>query len=137
MADIISLDSRRLASDQQAEEEQRQRKRQAVRQFFQCAGCLFKCERCGAPIPKESDGCACSGRPPAGTRRLCDDCREEYQDYLFQIEGNRHPRHYWHNAAWLKVWQSWLIYQEAIDRYLKSSEFQKLIREVRQLGLDQ
>ncbi|MBW2180598.1 MAG: hypothetical protein JRG81_09550 [Deltaproteobacteria bacterium] len=36
---------------------------------------------------------------------------------------------YWHNAEWLDSWRKWIDYQASVDRYLKSKEFTKLIKE--------
>jgi hypothetical protein len=136
LADIIPLNSRRLQNHRRNRVQSHQRKILAVQKFFQCASCAFKCERCGSPIQTASEGDGNSDRMPPERYRFCASCQEEYQDYLQQTEGNHSPRHYWHNEEWLKVWHGWLSYHRAIDRYLKSDEFQHLLREIRQLEPD-
>ncbi len=44
-------------------------------------------------------------------------------------EGGQSP-YYWHNQAWMKLWQKWLDYQQALKEYGESPEFLDLVREV-------
>ena len=59
---------------------------------------------------------------------------EEYKDYIARLQGNGNPAYYWHNDVWLDMWQKWIHYQHAIDTYLKSKEFTRLLQELKQGG---
>ena len=39
---------------------------------------------------------------------------------------------YWHNDLWAELWKRWIDYQSAVDSYLKSKEFKKLLVELRE-----
>ena len=123
MADIISLDSKlQLARDKKANLIKK-RKIFAVQKVFQCTQCSFKCEKCGSQIShahhvKENDS-----RSIKVSYRLCESCMEEFNDYIEKIKGKGDSDSYWHNDAWIDVWKTWIDYQNAVDRYLKSKEF--------------
>jgi len=68
--------------------------------------------------------------------RFCESCAEEYIDFIERLKGGGDPDRYWHNDAWLAVWKSWIDYQSSIDNYLKSKEFLKLLREMKQTTPD-
>ena len=135
MADIISIDKKRTEIQTKQSDALRRRKLMAVRKVFQCAHCALKCEKCGTPISEmdESDTEATVDlRVPY---RFCESCALEYLDYIERLKGGDSDC-YWHNDAWLQSWRSWIDYQSAVDRYLNSKEFHKLIEELKQTGLD-
>ncbi|MEJ5357376.1 MAG: hypothetical protein WHT06_01770 [Desulfobacterales bacterium] len=125
MADIISLDDKLESSREKKAGLRRRQKALAVRRAMQCTGCAHKCEKCGAqvePRPATAPG----RRLPY---RFCEACEEEYTDYLERLQGRGDPDCYWHNEAWLDTWRKWIDYQGSLDRYLKSREFVRLLRE--------
>lgn len=130
MSKVISLDEKlKLTAAQQAAALQRQKLR-AVRQLFQCTQCASKCERCGVafstdPVEREDD--------PKIPYHFCASCTDEYLDYIRCLQGKGDSEAYWHNHQWLKVWQTWIEYQGAIDQYLRTKEFRRLMDE---LGAD-
>jgi hypothetical protein len=127
MKKIISLDDKlKLAAEQKATM-QRKRKIMAVRKIFQCTHCASKCERCGTGIGSDEAAHLQNTRIPY---KFCSSCAEEYTDYIAQLQGKGHPQAYWHNHAWLKVWQTWIEYQGATDNYLRSKEFRRLLEEL-------
>jgi len=69
--------------------------------------------------------------------RFCENCLEEYLDYIERLKGRGNPDYYWHNEAWLKVWQGWIGYQNAIDQYMKTRAFTKLLKELQQTRIDE
>lgn len=128
MSKIISLDDKlKLSADQKAAVV-RKRKIMAVRKVFQCTHCASKCERCGTGIGPEPQKYTDSPRVPYN---FCDSCAEEYIDYIDRLQGKGDPEAYWHNHDWLKVWRAWIEYQGTIDQYLRSEEFQNLLKELR------
>jgi hypothetical protein len=127
MNKIISLDEKiRLSTEQKAALE-RKRKIMAVRKVFHCTHCASKCERCGTGIGADNRAHLEDIRVPYN---FCDSCAEEYMDYIAQLQGRGDPQAYWHNHAWMKVWQTWIEYQGAIDNYLRSKEFRRLLEEL-------
>jgi hypothetical protein len=46
-------------------------------------------------------------------------------------QGKERRRLYWHNDAWMKVWSTWIEHQGAVDSYLKSKEFERLLDELK------
>ncbi len=131
MTKIISLDDKlKLSADQRAEVV-RKRKIIAVRKVFQCTHCASKCERCGISLGPENHGLADNPRIPYN---FCDSCSEEYIEYIDRLQGKGDLDTYWYNHAWMKVWQAWIEYQGAIDQYLRSKEFRRLLDELRPEG---
>jgi hypothetical protein len=63
---------------------------------------------------------------------LCQSCHEEYEDYINLLKGKKIVDDYWHNDLWAELWKRWIDYQSAVDSYLKSKEFKKLLVELRE-----
>ncbi len=128
MADIIQFGKK--VEDQKSEREAllRQRKIEALRKIFQCTRCVMKCSKCGAQIEGQDE----SSRF-AAPYAFCKSCHEEYEEYREVVAGGRAPLCYWHNAGWMKVWESWLAHQKSLDEYRQSKEFLQLLDEVEQL----
>lgn len=127
MKKIISLDDKLKQSAKQKAQMERMRKIMAVRKVFHCTHCPSKCERCGTGIGADNRAHLDNTRVPYN---FCDSCAEEYMDYIERLQGKGDPQAYWHNYAWLKVWQTWIEYQGAIDNYLRSKEFRYLLEEL-------
>lgn len=128
MGTIISLDEKlKLTRDQQAAAIRR-RKLMAVRKVFRCTHCIAKCEKCGIHISADN-------RPELPAFRVpytfCDSCAEEYVDYIDALKGKADSTLYWQNEAWMEVWATWIAHQGAIDSYLKSKEFERLLDELK------
>jgi hypothetical protein len=100
----------------------------AVRKIFRCTHCVSKCEKCGVQIRVEN-------RPELPEFRVpysfCDSCSEEYIEYIETLKGQKNESLYWHNDAWMKVWATWIEHQGAVDSYLKSKEFERLLDELK------
>ncbi len=131
MADIISFDGKVEINREKKAIIRRRRKALAVRRVFQCAGCSFKCEKCGTQIePKTA-----VGDPNADLRvpyKFCEACEDEYIDYIERLNGRGDPDCYWHNENWLDSWRKWIDYQGSLDQYVKSKEFVRLLQEFKQ-----
>ena len=132
MADIIAIDKKRKIKDKERSEWVRMHKIAAVRKIFHCTHCASKCEKCGSQLGIDTD----NEQPSKSHRHLpyhfCVSCAEEYSDYLAKLQGAGNPEYYWHNDAWLDIWQKWIHYQHAIDTFLKSKEFTRLLQELKQ-----
>lgn len=134
MSNIISFKEKKgLAKEKQATLI-RKRKVRAVRKVFQCTHCALKCEKCGSQISGESKEAAPYQRKLNVPYNFCDECSDEYLDYIERLQGGGDPDCYWHNEAWIDSWKRWIDYQSSVDQYLKSKEFKQLLNELRQTG---
>ena len=128
MGTLISLDDKLKYTRDKQDAIIRKRKLLAVRKIFRCTHCISKCEKCGTQITPEN-------RPAVPEFRIpyvfCDSCAEEYVDYIDALQGNADPTMYWHNDTWMKVWATWIEHQGAVDSYLKSKAFQRLLDELK------
>ena len=127
MANIISLDDKLNLSASQKAAVARRRKILAVRRIFQSTHGADKCERCQTALAPENRGKAQRLHMPY---RFCDSCADEFKDYIDMLQGSQDKSNYWHNEAWMKVWRAWIDYRGAIDDYLRSDEFQRLVSEL-------
>lgn len=131
MSKIISLNDKLKLSEQEKTTAERKRRILAVRKIFQCAHCASKCERCGTGLGPENP---VRDRNPRVPYTFCDSCAEEYIDYIDRLQGKGDPQAYWHNEDWLRIWRAWIEYQGAVDQYVRSKEFRKLLEELRLEG---
>lgn len=125
MNKVIQLNDKIKSNAAQKAEELRKQKVRAVYKVFQCTQCSSKCERCGAAVVS-SERITDSPAP----YYFCESCAQEYADYIRKLQGHDHPEAFWHNHQWLKVWQTWIAYQGAVDQYLKSKEFRRLLEDL-------
>ncbi|MEJ2638588.1 MAG: hypothetical protein P8010_03340 [Desulfosarcinaceae bacterium] len=128
MGDLISLANKRQRCDKEKAGQQRRHKIRAVRRVLQCTQCAAKCEKCGAGISQGEPDPKKQLRIPY---QLCEECGDEYIDYIERLQGRGDAEQYWHNEAWMKIWRAWIDYQGAIDQYLKTREFERLLDELR------
>jgi len=128
MGNIISLTAKRKYDRKKREAIARKRKLLAVRKIFRCTHCASKCEKCGVQVSYENQPDVPAYRIPY---TFCDSCAEEYLEYIEALKGNADTSLYWHNDAWMKVWGSWIEHQGAVDSYLKSKEFERLLDELK------
>jgi len=110
------------------------RKIQAVRKVFQCTHCALKCEKCGSQISGDASDKDTYRRKLNVPYNFCEECSDEYLDYIERLQGRGDPDCYWHNAAWIDAWKRWIDYQSSVDHYLKSKEFKQLLNEIKQPG---
>ena len=132
MAEVISLDNKLQISKQKKSELVRKRKLLAVKKVFQCTHCAFKCEKCGTQIDTEATDGKAGFFETRIPYRFCESCAEEYMEYIQRLQGHGDPECFWHNSEWLDLWQKWIEYQGALDRYMKSKAFVELLNELKQ-----
>ena len=137
MADIISLDQKLQDAKDKKSGHDRRRKLLAVKQVFQCTRCSLKCEKCGTQISAHDTGNPHGEKDLKVPYRFCESCADEYKDYIERLTGGGNSDWYWHNNDWRAAWQKWIEYQSAIDRYTKSKDFLKLIKELKQTRLEE
>ena len=136
MADIISLNEKQHATKARQETQARRRKLLAVQKMHQCLHCALKCEKCGMHLHEVPLAKVASTHREKLPYRFCESCAEEFHDYLERLHGRGDDQCYWHNEDWMHHWRSWIDYQGAIDRYVKTKEFLALLREIKEMGSD-
>ena len=130
MADIISIDDKRKAAQDQGAIQLRHRKIFAVRQAMQCTQCQLKCEKCGVHIEAAPGDILHGHHSLRVPYRFCTFCAQDYVDYIERLQGRGDKECYWQNAAWRDAWARWISYQGALDSFVKSPEFVRLVAEV-------
>jgi Pyruvate/2-oxoacid:ferredoxin oxidoreductase delta subunit len=128
VADIIELEKRRQQQQHEKADALRGEKIDVLKKVLQCARCQLKCSRCGAQTEESGEH-----RHSQLPYPLCVGCGEEYEVYLELSAGESTAGRYWHNEEWMKVWQTWLMHQQALDQYRESKEFIKLLHELESL----
>jgi len=130
MATIIEFGKKAEHMKSERETCIRQRKIEALRKIFQCTRCMVKCAKCGAQTDSQADERGRYATPYS----FCRSCQQEYEEYRARVGGNEADSDcYWHNSAWMRVWETWLQHQKTLDQYRQSKEFLQLIDEVERL----
>ena len=125
MTKIIDIEDRLKLEQKKKRQVEKSKKMDAVRKILQCTRCLARCHKCGVQFDTTRMYKRYQER-----FRFCESCQEEYDEFVRQkTEGGESP-YYWHNQAWLNLWQRWLDYQEALKEDGESPEFIELVREV-------
>ena len=132
MANIISFKDKKGLAEEKEASIIKKRKVLAVRKVFQCTHCTFKCEKCGTQIESDSSANTEYSRKLNVPYNFCEECSEEYLDYIERLKGAGDQDCYWHNEAWIDAWGKWIDYQSSVDQYLKSKEFVQLLNELKQ-----
>jgi hypothetical protein len=131
MAEIIDMGDRRPLSPKVRGATRERRKILAVQKVFHCSRCRLKCEKCGTQIDVTADTCEqqLQFRVPY---QFCGSCGEEYADYIERLKGRGDAECYWRNDDWVESWQRWIDYRGALDRFIRSKEFVKLLKELQE-----
>ncbi len=128
MADILEFGKKMETVKSERDTTVRQLKIEALRKIFQCTRCMVKCSKCGAQIETQEYSRF------AAPYSLCKSCLEEYEEYRARAGGEQTDSEcYWRNAAWMKVWETWLQHQKSLDQYRQSKELLQLMDEVEQM----
>ena len=136
MADIISICDKLAQVRDRASASRDKHKRLAARQMYQCAACAAVCERCSTAI---SGGCGCENDKHRDRRipyRFCEDCAEEFVDYIERLQGRGDAALYWRDETWMEVWSTWINYRAALDRHFRSKAFARLLEELKNTPSD-
>jgi hypothetical protein len=101
LANIISFKNKKNLAQEKQAGLTKKRKVQAVRKVFQCTHCALKCEKCGSQISGDAGGTDTYQRKLNVPYNFCDECSDEYIDYIERLQGGGDPDCYWHNDAWI------------------------------------
>ena len=128
MSNIINIDDKLEEKKRKEQVEYYQEKIDSILRTVQCSSCHLKCAMCGYHI--DDLECGCSQSEYFHDFILCEECRDEFEDYLdsSRVQGSR--EFMWHNDEWKKLWASWLQFQKAIKEFRNSAEFRQLMEEV-------
>jgi DNA replicative helicase MCM subunit Mcm2 (Cdc46/Mcm family) len=128
MADILEFGKKAENCKWERDNTFRQLKIEALRKIFQCSRCVVKCSKCGAQVDSQEYVRF------AAPYNFCKSCMQEYEEFRARAGGNHADSDcYWRNSAWMRVWETWLKHQDALDQYRQSKEFLQLMDEVEQL----
>ncbi len=111
MSNIIDIEGRIKLEQKKKAKVDRAKKMEAVRKVVQCTRCLARCAKCGVQFETHE-----MYQRQKGPYRFCPFCQEEYEDFL-QIQKGEESPFYWHNKAWVALWQVWIEYQQAMKTY--------------------
>jgi len=127
MSKVYRITDRIADRERKRQIQNHRQKIETIQRAVQCSSCHFKCAMCGLHL--EGEGTSCPHALSFQDFNLCENCREEFEDFLKTRKGEKPPEVFWHNQEWLNLWSAWLNYQEAIKEFKKSQEFQQLITE--------
>lgn len=125
MSKVIDLEKRLQQEQKKKAKVDKSKKLEYIRKFLQCKRCLARCSMCGIQFDPQD-----MYKRHQGAYRFCSSCQEEYDEFKSVKEKGAETSVYWHNEEWLAIWETWLSYQESLQKYTESSEFIELLREV-------
>jgi len=125
MPKVIDIEDRLKLEQKKKAKVDKAKKLEAVRKTIQCTRCLARCAKCSVQFETQE-----MYQRFKGPYRLCASCQAEYEEFVRLRGTEEQSPCYWHNKEWLKVWQTWLDYQQAMKDYGESPEFIELVREV-------
>jgi hypothetical protein len=127
MKKVVSLIERIESKKHKSELRQYHEKIAVIKKITQCSSCCLKCLMCGQYLDEENYS------PDNETERefiLCDNCNNEFKDFLALCHGEERKQVPWHNREWKNMWAIWLRYQKAIAGFKNSSEFKELMEKL-------
>jgi hypothetical protein len=125
MSKVIEI-KKHIALEQQKKKEAEQLNLvKPLLHFLQCSTCIMKCCRCGSTLDTRPDY---SSPPNAASFNFCSDCKAEYTAYQRSKLNKENPDIPWHNEDWKEMWESWITYEKALRKFLKSKEVRELIK---------
>jgi len=125
MSKVIEI-NKHIALEQQKKKEAEQLNFvKPLLHFLQCSTCIMKCCRCGSTVDTSTDH---SFPPNIASFVFCSDCKTEYTEYQRSKLRDENADMPWHNQQWKEMWDSWIIYQKAMRKFLHSKEVRDLIK---------
>ena len=128
MSNIVDMRERIAAKEQKEQLEKYRGRVETIQKMIQCSSCSFRCAMCG----QQAKGCETAKSRPSDTLGLplCEDCGEDFREFLSITRGKKAPTLFWHNKEWQGVWSALLDYRKAISAFVASREFNLLMEEL-------
>lgn len=127
MSKVIEIENRIESEKRKKKIADRRRQLAPLIHFLQCSGCRMKCWRCGSQV-EELPADASTLNVPFN---LCKNCRDEYLEYQLSKENAADKEILWHNSEWEAMWEKWIDYQTAVQRFHRSQEVRDLFKDLR------
>ena len=123
MDKVVNIRQRIEDKKQRARREQHHEKMETIQKVVQCAACHFRCAMCGIHLTAADT----PEPPPLSPDGLmfCENCGQEFEDFLTIAKGEKRPDIFWHNKEWLTMWSAWLDYRESVSDFVDSAEFKR------------
>lgn len=128
MEKIVYLRERIESHKNEIQLEEYRKKIDAIRKVTQCSSCHLRCAMCGQYLDATDSFNNLDEDDHEYT--FCDSCGGEFKDFLSLLNGEKIPQVFWHNEEWKKMWSAWLNYQQAINGFMDSPEFIKMLEEL-------
>lgn len=126
MEKILNITGRIEEKKQKQQAESYRNKIETAQRIVRCSSCHFRCAMCGYHL--ESSDRSSSQVLSHLDLCLCENCRNDFEEFLSMRNGKKESDIPWHNKAWLKLWSSWVDYQQAIREFSDSDEFKQSYR---------
>ena len=126
MEKILNITNRIEEKKQKEQIKTYRHKIETVQKVIQCSLCHFKCAMCGYHL--ESTDQSPSQVSSLPDLFLCENCRDEFEDFSKMKSEKRGSDIRWHNKEWINLWSAWLDYQHAIRGFKDSGEFKQLTK---------
>lgn len=127
MEKVVSITERIESKKQKHELIRYHGKIAAIKKVTQCSSCYLKCMMCGQYL---DEGNYNPDNEIENEYVFCDNCDNEYKNFLALCHGEGHDQEPWHNREWKNMWAAWLRYQKAMKGFKSSPEFQDLMEEL-------
>jgi hypothetical protein len=137
VADIISFDNLRQEAEDKAADRLKKSKAVSARKGILASRRPNRCEKCSGPMSEPAADRKDDPRRLRTPYVFCDNCLEEYIDFIDRLQGRGNPHFYWHNDIWMESWRRWIDYKSTLDRYIRSREFTQLVREIERNTIDE
>ena len=128
MSNVIKIDDKLREKKRKKQAEDYQERVDTILRTVQCSSCHLKCAMCGYHL--KSAECGCSQGPSFYEFILCEDCRNEFEDYLALTNAGGNGKNLWQNREWMELWASWIKFQRSIKEFRNSAEFRMLMEEM-------
>jgi transcription elongation factor Elf1 len=128
MDKIVNIRQRIEDKKQRERREQHREKMETIQKVVQCTACHFRCAMCGIHLTAADT----PEQPPSSPDGLmfCENCGQEFEDFLAVAKGEKRPDVFYHNKEWLTMWSAWLDYRESISDFVESAEFKRILEEI-------
>jgi transcription elongation factor Elf1 len=118
MDKVVNIEERIEGQKQKKQLERHRGKIEAIQKLIQCTSCHMRCAMCGHHL-KDAFAFA-----------FCENCRDEFDDFLSISKGEKPPDVFWHNKEWIDMLSAWLNYRQAVNGFMNSPEFRLLLEEL-------